>query len=61
MLAQLFLSFLLSGILLYAWIEYRRSPVIALCAVLAACGGLYFVWFPAHATILPEGWHWSRR
>ena len=54
MLAQLFFSFLLAGILLYAWTEYRRSPAIALAAVLAACGGLYFVWFPAHATVLAE-------
>ena len=29
----------------------RRS---ACAAVLAACGGLYFVWFPSHATILAE-------
>ena len=54
MIAQLFLSFLLAGILLYAWTEYRRSPVVALSAVLTACGGLYFVWFPAHATLLAE-------
>jgi len=54
MIAQLFLSILLCGILLYAWTEYRRSPVIGLFAVFAAGGGLYFVWFPAHATILAE-------
>lgn len=54
MIAQLFLSAMLAGILLYAWIEYRRSPVIALSAVLAACIGLYFVWFPEHATLLAE-------
>ena len=54
MIAQLFLSFLLAGILLYAWTEYGRSPAIGLSAVLAACGGLYFVWFPAHATVLAE-------
>jgi hypothetical protein len=54
MIAQLVLSVLLAGILLYAWTEYRRSPVIALSAVLAACGGLYFVWFPAHATLLAD-------
>jgi small membrane protein len=52
MIAQLVLSFMLAGILLYAWTEYPRSPAIALSAVLAACGGLYFVWFPAHATRL---------
>ena len=30
MIAQLFLSFLLAIILLYAWTEYPRSPVIGL-------------------------------
>lgn len=54
MIAQSFLSFLLAGILLYAWTEYRRSPVIALSVVLASCAGLYFVWFPTHATLLAE-------
>lgn len=54
MIAQSFLSILLACILLYAWTEYRRSPVIALSAVLAACGGLYFVWLPGHATLLAE-------
>ena len=54
MIAQLFLSFMLAGILVYAWTEYARSPVIALAALLAACGGLYFVWFPTHATRLAE-------
>jgi hypothetical protein len=52
MIAQLFLSFLLAVILLYAWTEYARSPVIGLSAMLAASGGLYFVWFPEHATLL---------
>ena len=54
MIAQLVLTALLFGILLYAWTEYRRAPAIGLAAVLAACGGLYFVWFPSHATILAE-------
>src|SRR4051794_5567205 len=54
MVAQLFFSCLLAGILLYAWTEYPRSPVIALCTMLAASGGLYFVWFPEHATFLAE-------
>jgi len=52
MIAQIVLSTLLSGILLYAWIEYRRAPVIGLLSVLAALTGLYFVWVPAHATWL---------
>src|SRR2546423_1461835 len=54
MIAQFVLSALLSAILVYAWSEYARSPTIALIAVLAACGGLYFVWFPAHATALAQ-------
>jgi small membrane protein len=54
MIAQLFLSVLLLGILLYAWMEYRRAPIIAIAAVLAVGGGLYFVWFPSHATGLAE-------
>src|SRR3954466_8442237 len=54
MIAQLFLSIMLAGILLYAWTEYRRSPVIALSALVVAFGGLYFVWLPAHATRLAE-------
>lgn len=54
MVAQLFLSVLLLGVLLYAWTEYRRAPVIGVAAVLAAGGGLYFVWIPSHATALAE-------
>jgi hypothetical protein len=52
MIAQLILSALLGGILLYAWLEYRQAPVIGLLSVLAALTGLYFVWVPAHATSL---------
>ena len=54
MIAQLVLTALLFGVLLYAWTEYRRSPAVALIAVLAALGGLYFVWLPTHATALAE-------
>ncbi len=54
MIAQLILTALLLGILIYAWTEYRRSPVVGLFGVLAASGGLYFVWFPAHASALAE-------
>jgi len=52
MIAQLILTVLLSAILLYAWVEYRRAPVIGLLSVLAALTGLYFVWMPSHATWL---------
>ena len=54
MIAQLFLSVLLAGILLYAWTEYRRSPVVALLSLLVTTAGLYFVWFPTHSTWLAE-------
>jgi small membrane protein len=54
MIAQLVLSVLLAGILLYAWTEYRRSPVVSLLSVLVTAAGLYFVWFPAHSTRLAE-------
>ena len=54
MIAQLMLTALLSGVLLYAWMEYRRAPAIALIAMLATFGGLYFVWVPVHATRLAE-------
>src|SRR5262245_50553697 len=54
MIAQFIFSFLLVGVLLYAWSEYRRSPAVAVLSVLAATAGLYFVWFPAHSTVLAE-------
>lgn len=52
MTAQLILSGLLGGVLLYAWGQYRRAPVIGLVSMLAALTGLYFVWIPAHASRL---------
>ena len=54
MIAQLILTALLLGILLYAWTEYRRAPAIGFLATVAALTGLYFVWIPAHATWLAE-------
>ena len=54
MIAQLMLTALLLGILLYAWIQYRRAPAIGVLAMLAALTGLYFVWIPTHATWLAE-------
>ena len=54
MIAQLILTALLLGILLYSWTEYRRAPVIGLLAMVAALTGLYFVWIPAHATWLAD-------
>jgi hypothetical protein len=52
MIAQIVLSTLLGGILLYARLQYRRAPIVALLAVLTALTGLYFVWMPEHATYL---------
>jgi len=54
MIAQLVLTAFLFAILLYALTQYRRSPAVGLIAVFAAAGGLYFVWVPAHATLLAE-------
>jgi hypothetical protein len=54
MIAQFILSILLAGILLYAWTEYRRSPVVALLTLFVAGAGLYFVWVPDHSTQLAE-------
>lgn len=54
MIAQLFLTALLLVILLYAATAYRLAPAIGLVASVAAVAGLYFVWFPAHATLLAE-------
>jgi len=54
MTAQLLLSFLLGAILIYAFAERRRSPVVGALALAAAGAGLYFVWVPAHATALAE-------
>jgi small membrane protein len=54
MIAQLILSALLLGTMLYAWMEYRRSPVVGLLGGIAAAVGLYFVWAPSQATQLAE-------
>jgi small membrane protein len=54
MTAQLLLSFLLGAILIYAFAERRRSPVVGVLALISAAAGLYFVWVPAHATALAE-------
>ena len=36
MIAAIFLTALLAGVLVYAWKEYRRSPAVAFLSVLAA-------------------------
>ncbi len=52
MVAQLVLTALLFGICSTPGPSSRRSPAVSVAAVLAVCGGLYFVWFPKHATSL---------
>ena len=54
MIAQIFLSLPLCTVFLYAWIEYRRSPVVAVLSSMVALAGLYFVWVPSQSTRLAE-------
>ena len=54
MTAQVLFSILLASVLLYAWTEHRKSPIVALLAGTVAAAGLYFVWFPAITTQLAE-------
>ncbi len=54
MIMQTALSLLLTGIILYAWAERRRSPLVGLLSMFAALAGMYLVWIPAHATVLAE-------
>src|SRR5262249_60797014 len=56
MTAQIALSILMGGVLLYAGNERRRSPVVAWLAIAAALAGLYFTWMPEQATWLA---HWT--
>ena len=52
MIAQLLLTVMLVTVILYALRTYRQAPMVGLVAIMAACWGLYFVWFPTHATRL---------
>jgi hypothetical protein len=54
MIAQIFFTLLLCTVFLYAWIEYRRSPVVAVLSSMVALVGLYFVWVPSQSTKLAE-------
>jgi hypothetical protein len=54
MIAQLIFSMLFFGVVLYAWTEYQRTPVVAFLSFAAAIAGLYFVWFPGQSTRLAE-------
>ena len=52
MIAQIGLSILLGGIMLYAWTEWSRAPAVGSVAMLATAAGLYFIWLPSHASWL---------
>jgi hypothetical protein len=54
MIAQALLSVLLCSVLVYAGVEYRRSPAVGLMSVGAGLAGLYFVWVPSHSTLVAE-------
>ena len=54
MIAQALLSILLGGVLVYAWAEYRRSPLVGALSIMAGLAGLYFVWMPSHSTLVAE-------
>jgi small membrane protein len=54
MIAQIVLSLLLGIVLLYAWAQYRRSPIVAVLACIVSLMGFYFVWLPSHATRVAE-------
>ncbi len=52
MIAQIGLSILLVGIMVYAWSERPRAPAISVVAMFVTIAGLYFVWLPEHASWL---------
>jgi len=54
MIAQVVLSFLLGIVLLYAWAQYRRSPIVTVLSCAVSLIGFYFVWIPSHATRVAE-------
>jgi hypothetical protein len=54
MIAQLVLSLLLGVVLIYAWAQYRRSPIVTVLSCAVSLFGFYFVWIPSHATRVAE-------
>jgi hypothetical protein len=54
MIAQIVLSLLLGIVVLYAWAQYRRSPIVTVLSCAVSLIGFYFVWIPSHATRVAE-------
>lgn len=54
MIAQTILSVLLGGVLVYAWAQYKRSPLVASASMIAGAAGLYLVWAPEQSTAVAE-------
>jgi small membrane protein len=54
MIAQIVLSLLLGVVLLYAWAQHRRSPIVTVLSCAVSLIGFYFVWLPSHATRVAE-------
>ena len=54
MIAQLILSVLLACVLVYAWAQYKRSPLVAGASMIAGAAGLYLVWAPEQSTAVAE-------
>jgi hypothetical protein len=54
MIAQVVLSLLLAIVLLYAWAQYRLSPIVTILSCVVSLMGFYFVWLPSHATRVAE-------
>jgi hypothetical protein len=50
MIAQIMLSVLLLGVVVYAWTEYKRAPVVAFLSAFVSICGVYFIWFPETST-----------
>ncbi len=54
MIAQALLSILLGCVLVYAWAQYKRSPLVAGASMIAGGAGLYLVWAPEQSTAIAE-------